>query len=309
MKKSLVKVGALSISAMMLLGTAGCSKKDSKDSDSKSKSAKQEETEEAGETEKIDETEELVIETSEETEETEDNTSETTYDFIDPDENMFNELDTEQMQIIIDNRSMWDYGMKGEQGTFKYAVTDLDNDGNYEVIASLEGGSLLNTDSNMYEVDPEIDALILIGSWTWNGETEDDVELDWSDCRYSWVIKDGNYVYAMHNYINLGRDGSFDKVYHLTFTESGLTDEYRGVKRSGSVAEEDGEFSDCMGNEEDQGFFDTICFNSNLQFYNDCDIAYIEWISMDSESIYSDEDVYDLMLYSWENFNLRASVG
>ncbi|MCQ2528731.1 MAG: hypothetical protein MJ108_06375 [Saccharofermentans sp.] len=300
MKKSLINAVALSVSATMLLGIAGCSKKDAKDSDSKSKRTKTEETED------VKETEESVVETSEETEPT---TTEPTYDIIDPDEQASAEFDEEQMKIIINNRSMWDYGMKGDLGTGRYAVTDLDNDGNYEVIASLAGGSLLNTDSNMYEVDPENDALVLIGAWNWNGETEDDVELDWSDSLYYWVIMDGNYVYAMHNYINLGRDGSFDKVYHVTFTEDGLTDEYKGVKRSGAVAEEDGEVSDSMGNEEDLNFFDNISFNRNLQYYDDCDCAYIEWISLDGGYDYKDTDVYDMMVFSWENFNLFASLG
>lgn len=306
MKKSLIKVAALSVSATMLLGVAGCSKKESEETKkNRAKDSDAIETEEIEETKKP---EEVVVETSVSSDPVD--PAETSYEFIEPEHQSANEFDEAQMDIIVANRSMWDYGMKGEQGTAKYAVTDLDDDGNYEIIASLAGGSLLNTDSNMYEVDPENDALVLIGAWNWNGETEDDVELDWTDSYYSWVIMDGNFVYAVHNYINLGSDGTIDKVYHVTFTDDGLTDELVAIKnapKGGSP--EDGEYSDGMGNEEDWEFYETACLRCNLQLYDDCDGALIEWIPMDSSYSYADSDVYDKLVYSWGCFNLRSNVG
>lgn len=78
-----------------------------------------------------------------------------------------------QLKVILDNQSMWSLASDGEShDTYGYAVTDLDQNGRLEIIASSCNGTGLYTHTKYYEVNENADGLTLITT----NLKEDDIE-------------------------------------------------------------------------------------------------------------------------------------
>ncbi|MCQ2532772.1 MAG: hypothetical protein MJ093_08760 [Saccharofermentans sp.] len=299
MKKTLIKGVALTMSATMVFSAVGCAEKTTEKASGETtiETMNEATTESTPQTERQRNTEntDAPMETKEARET----------------EGQPITIDERQMDIIISNRATWDYSMNGIEREGRYAITDLDDDGNYELMTSVDHGQLLNTDSSMYEVDLENNQLVLVGEWSWNGDSEDNVELDWSTVN-DWVIIDGNYVYAIHNYTELGSNEFIDKVYHVTFTGDDIEDinnlnvELKAIKTTNK-----GEttYVDNEGNIKTSDYFESVSLRWNLQYYDECDASHIDWASWAGEYDYSDEDVYDMLVTSWQYFDLYYSCG
>lgn len=230
--------------------------------------------------------------------------SDTTTSSTEETESVTTEVGDSQIDVIINNRDMWYISANDEISNVKYAVTDLNNDGNYELIVSATGSLMRSACLNLYEVTSNGSELEFIESWTWTGETDEILEYELCYGINSWVIDDGNYVYAVSNYVDLGKSGFMQYVYHVTFTDSGVTSELIAYKH---VANGFTEYYDASGNVVDGNYFDEALFLSGLQKYEDCDSPHIEWIELDGTI--NNDYLYSRLIESVSEFELNIGVG
>lgn len=309
MKKKFAKCLALATGAAMLASVAGCSQMETSKSQEESEGSARNETQLAQETqgtqEASPETENEDVPNTEETDpvdvpvETENGS----------DSKVLNE--EEQLQIIVANRSMWEIGVMGNPETTRYAVTDLNNDGVLELIAANTEGSMICTTADLYEVDVENSTLNHVASWGTNLETGEGTELEWFDYTYSWVIMDGNYVYAVNNKVSLGAEGEKEYWYRVTWGDDGISEELFAYSTAPQFSRDSSEikYYDADDNEITKNDFESAKLCRNLQFYDDSDITYLEWFYMDGTYEFDDDFVYEYLSHSWSCFNLHASLG
>lgn len=108
----------------------------------------------------------------------------------------------EQIGIIADNIHMWsipdDLGVEMNA----YVVTDLDQNGRLEIIASVMGGSGLYTTSDIYEMNESMDGLSKVTWQKAEGDSEPDIQVDSSDVYYS--VTEDKYSYIMDDFLRAG---------------------------------------------------------------------------------------------------------
>ena len=65
-----------------------------------------------------------------------------------------------QLTIIAENKDMWITELEYADEVYRYAISDLDHNGRYEVIVSNMGGTGLYTYSRFFEVNETYDGLV-----------------------------------------------------------------------------------------------------------------------------------------------------
>ncbi len=135
------KITALLMASAMIISVAACSEDDSSDETTAAAGETAEETTEALETEAPSDTELTTSEAEESTE-----------DIPRVPEIEVSDETNAQLQIMADNYDKWH--SDNEYEDYYYAVTDMDDDGNYELIAASTQGSGMYTYARIFEVDP-----------------------------------------------------------------------------------------------------------------------------------------------------------
>lgn len=113
-----------------------------------------------------------------------------------------------QLDIIADNIDLW--RMEEYEGELnRYAITDLDQNGRLEIIASNAAGSGLYTWSSFYEVNETRDGLTELATNFGEGESQPDMIIDEAVCYY----QDGVYYYIVSDTL---RNGFAENYFILT---------------------------------------------------------------------------------------------
>lgn len=83
-----------------------------------------------------------------------------------------------QLEIIAANMNVWASSMDYANDVYHYAVTDLDQNGRLELIASNQGGTGNYTYSTFYEMNETYDGLTVIHRNLQEGDSEVDIAVD-----------------------------------------------------------------------------------------------------------------------------------
>lgn len=108
----------------------------------------------------------------------------------------------EQIGIIADNINTWSIpdGLGVEMNA--YVVTDLDQNGRLEIIASVKGGSGLYTYSDIYEMNDSMNGLSKVFWQKPEGDSEPDLQVDSCDVYYD--VNEDKYSYIMDDFLRAG---------------------------------------------------------------------------------------------------------
>ncbi|HKM04710.1 MAG TPA: hypothetical protein VJZ04_09035 [Lachnospiraceae bacterium] len=83
-----------------------------------------------------------------------------------------------QIKIIVDNINLWTDSMDYANDRYHYAITDLDNNGRLEIIASNIGGTGIYTYSSFYEIDERFKGLTRCETNFTEGDSQADITVD-----------------------------------------------------------------------------------------------------------------------------------
>lgn len=153
-----------------------------------------------------------------------------------------------QLSLIAQNRQLWleDYESLGY--IVHYAVTDLDQNGRYEIIISGMGGTGLYTTSRIFEVNESLDGITECITDFLEGSEPDLVEEVWE--RYL----DENFLphYVVEDITRNGMYGAFLATMELVMEEGKISTNYLAGKETiaGENQEDDYTliFTDSVGN-------------------------------------------------------------
>ena len=106
-----------------------------------------------------------------------------------------------QMKIIAENMAMWTEELEYADEVYKYAITDLDENGRYEIIVSNMGGTGLYTYSRFFEVNETYDGLNECSTDFIEGDSQPDfIANHWM----AYIDEDGQYHYVVQDSLRNG---------------------------------------------------------------------------------------------------------
>lgn len=100
-----------------------------------------------------------------------------------------------QLEIITANKNVWASTMDYANDVYHYAVTDLDQNGRLELIASNQGGTGNYTYTTFYEINETYDGLTLIKRDIQEGDSEVDIAADSVPAYYDASSKVIYYIF------------------------------------------------------------------------------------------------------------------
>ena len=105
-----------------------------------------------------------------------------------------------QFELIAEKINIWklkDFDTTDTPEAFKYAVTDLDNNGRLEIFSAASTGSSYATSANLYEVNEELTDLTLLHETGYMSEdVEPDFIVDSTDCYINPETMERFYIYS-----------------------------------------------------------------------------------------------------------------
>lgn len=211
----------------------------------------------------------------------------------------------EQVELIVQCKHLWQKTDYGYSEPLKYVVTDLDRNGRLELFVTLFKVSKSNTTTELWEVAPTFDSLVLCtaeqgGSYTFLDligtdtlDTEATVYYDGS-C-YSYIFYDTTYL-----------DGGITVTEKRSLCLADGVIYERNLGRTLTQYTQDDEvlmaYYDADGNEVDIGAYEMIeetCFEGHEML-----LAKFYWHEIKDSELIQLEDSYLIGLFaqSWENF-------
>ncbi|MBQ8928758.1 MAG: hypothetical protein IJ052_00005 [Oscillospiraceae bacterium] len=163
----------------------------------------------------------------------------------------------QQLSVILDNAGQW--LLTGDEGNCMYAVTDLDDNGRLELIASSMQGSGLYTYSNYYEVSADGTGLEQCTYEVDDGESQPDIMV----MQTEYVrTSDGKLLYFFEDALRNGAAESYLVKFALCL-EDGTVSTKVLASQHAQAGEEDVAYTytDADGNETTEEAFNTATAN------------------------------------------------
>jgi hypothetical protein len=136
------------------------------------------------------------------------------------------EIITKQIQLIVDNVSLW--RSDGENELYSYAVTDMDNNGRLEIISSSCQGTGFYTYSDVWEVNEGLDGLTLCKQERMEGESQADIIVQSVPVYYD---AGGNiYYYVFDDLIKNGAAEYYENKRAITLRNGQFTESFLAYK-------------------------------------------------------------------------------
>lgn len=125
-----------------------------------------------------------------------------------------------QMQVIAENVAMWHDAPDYANEVYRYAVTDLDRNGRYEVTVSNMGGTGQYTYSRFFEVNDSYDGLVECDTPFLEYDSQPDILVEKLD---TYINSDGEFYYAVHDLVKNGAAEYQECTSALTLKDGALT--------------------------------------------------------------------------------------
>lgn len=227
--KRLYSLGIILLSAAML---SGCGKKDTDTAEEPATTV--ESTEAASEENVIDEsgdsselvessteaaeedTEAAPEETTESAEESTEKTTEAAAENTDTGSSGESSDIAKQIQVIADQGATW----LNSDGNHFYTVTDLDHNGKLEVISACNEGSGMYTYASIYEVNDNVDGLVICSDNLNEGDAYPDFIIDGNFITYT---NGEDYMYIASDVIRINGGESWEILDALTLRNKSIT--------------------------------------------------------------------------------------
>ncbi|MCH4154657.1 MAG: hypothetical protein LKF32_08480 [Mageeibacillus sp.] len=153
-------------------------------------------------------------------------------------------IDESQLEVIYDNRDQW--FASGEDDYF-YAVTDLDNNGRYELVAAALQGTGLYTYANIFEVSEDKTSLVQATIDAPEGSSLPDIiTCEWEG-RSAGV--NGPYYYVIPDTMRVGSDESYTFYYKTQYSNGTYTFELLASEHD--VSDDNGKVTVTYGDQSD----------------------------------------------------------
>ena len=153
-----------------------------------------------------------------------------------------------QLQLIADNVKQWALAPDFADDRTGYAVTDLDNNGQLELIAANQGGTGHYTYAAFYEVNPDGTTLESLAYDFPEGSSQPDL-MDTDPIPLFWGGKSGAFTYIFRDWLKATAAEYYESLWALTLQNGTITTEPLGTKET--VYGNDGEtvrYTDGKGN-------------------------------------------------------------
>ena len=132
-----------------------------------------------------------------------------------------------QLTIIAENKDMWTTELEYADEVYRYAISDLDHNGRYEVIVSNMGGTGLYTYSRFFEVNETQDGLVECTSDFMEGDSQPDIIVEKVD---TYVDANGEFHYAFYDVLRNGVAESYENVRELMLRDGEIITKYIASK-------------------------------------------------------------------------------
>jgi len=126
-----------------------------------------------------------------------------------------------QLQIIAENQKLWAGNPDFACDIYKYAVTDLDRNGRYEIMISNHGGTGLYTYTKFYEINETYDGLIECETNFREGDSQPDIILD--EKLKTYTDDNGVIHYVVYDILKNGAAEYYENYSELTLTDNKIT--------------------------------------------------------------------------------------
>lgn len=132
-----------------------------------------------------------------------------------------------QLRIIAENKDMWTTELEYADEVYRYAISDLDHNGRYEVIVSNMGGTGLYTYSRFFEVNETQDGLVECTTDFMEGDSQPDIIAEKID---TYVDANGEFHYVFSDVLRNGMTESYENVRELMLRDGEIITKYIASK-------------------------------------------------------------------------------
>ena len=218
---------------------------------------------------------------------------------------------TDQMEIIAQNRALWFENPEYMDEVYQYAVTDLNQDGRYEIIVSDFGGTGFYTYSRFFEINENYDGLAECSTNFLEGDSQLDLIGEKADVYYDEASQIFHYIFS--DYLRASATEYYGSIRALTLQNGQITEEYLASMseihtNSEPFTDENEEtvtftFQDAAGNEMEEASYlataDTVF--SGMTKYQ----ATFGWQDMRELVDLSDAELAEKLVKSAESFSVK----
>lgn len=155
-------------------------------------------------------------------------------------------IQTEQLMVIAANKEVWMPNPEYANDISRYAITDLDWNGRYEIIVCNHGGTGQYTYSRFFEVNENLDGLTVCETDFVEGDSEPDLIFETQLNTY--IDTNGAYHYAVYDSLKNGAAEYYENYRALTLKDGKITTVPIAYKSTLYEAENIS-FTDAEGNE------------------------------------------------------------
>ena len=220
----------------------------------------------------------------------------------------------DQVKLIAENKDLWLVTDVNEADLYQYAVTDLDENGRLELIATITEGSGQFSTTHFYEVSEDFSKLEPL-EYAY-GETHSEPDIGWYNALRCYKGEYGNFVIAMDEM----RNGYAENYYtqDLIVLKDGVVDAH-SISYCMVLAEDsngDGEpemhayYYTSGGDQEEE--LTSVQFATSVDdfFGYDYDryVMDVEWQRFSAEERDSEVDIPAALLDSWKAFGFRKDM-
>ena len=220
----------------------------------------------------------------------------------------------DQVRLIADSRELWLVTDVNEADQYQYAVTDLDENGRLELIATITEGSGQFSTTHFYEVSEDFSKLEPL-EYAY-GETHSEPDIGWYNALRCYKGEYGNFVIAVDEM----RNGYAENYYtqDLIVLKDGVVDAH-SISYCMVLAEDsngDGEpemhayYYASGGDQEEELTSEQFASSVDDFFGYDYDryVMDVEWERFGPEERASEVDIPAALLTSWQAFGFRKDM-
>lgn len=133
----------------------------------------------------------------------------------------------DQILIMAENKEMWTEELEYADEVYRYAVTDLDRNGRYEIIVSNMGGTGMYTYSRFFEINENYDGLVECTTDFLEYDSQPDII---SEKLETYIDDKGEFHYAVYDLTKNGAAEYYENVRELILRDGKIITNYLANK-------------------------------------------------------------------------------
>lgn len=210
----------------------------------------------------------------------------------------------EQLELIASKKDFWYPEDEFMMDAYMYAVTDLDQNGQLELITSLLAGTGLFTTSSFFEVNSEWNDLLLCPTNFIEGDSQPDIMLDHIPVYFD--PSDQTYHYIVTDTIRNGAAESYHSTQSLILKDGKIQADVLG--RSSTIYSDGGSkvvcsYEDSNGQEITEEDYTSIA-SHHFSDLEAMDASFL-WQKLSDLNALSQEELIGQLEMSYQNFSLN----